>query len=304
MVMLTADESVEFPLSNSVVAQKLDDLAELLDAQSANAFRVKAYRTAADTIRRTGESLASLIDRAGLAGLMSMPGIGRSLAKSIDHLVHTGELPLLNQLRGVTKVESLLSTIPGIGSVMASRIHDELGIDSLGELQAAAYDGRLATLAGFGNKKIRAIRECLAGRFSTTSRLAPKATFRDEHAPSVSELLDLDQEYRRKAAADRLLRIAPHRFNPTGQAWLPILHTHRGDRHYTVMYTNTARAHELGTTHDWVVIVRDDHDGHGQWTVITSRFGKLKDQRIVRGRETECAEFYQAHSSDKNSLFT
>jgi putative hydrolase len=89
-----------------------------------------------------------------------------------------------------------------------------------------------------------------------------------------------------------LPRIAPRRFNPTGQAWLPILHTQRSDRHYTVLFSNTARAHELGTTKEWVVIYRDDAKGDGQWTVITARLGKLRGRRIVRGREAECEAYY------------
>lgn len=108
----------------------------------------------------------------------------------------------------------------------------------------------------------------------------------------MSELLDVDQEYRQSAAVGSLTRIAPKRLNPEGKAWLPILHTHRGDRHYTAMFSNTARAHEMHTTHDWVVIFRDDHGGHGQWTVITSQLGDLKGRRIVRGRESECRIVY------------
>ena len=93
---------------------------------------------------------------------------------------------------------------------------------------------------------------------------------------------------------DSLPRIAPRRFNPTREAWLPVLHTERAGRHYTALYSNTARAHELGTTHDWVVIYLDDHDHHGRWTVITSAFGALRGRRIVRGREHECAAHYAA----------
>jgi hypothetical protein len=44
-------------------------------------------------------------------------------------------------------------------------------------------------------------------------------------------------------------------------------------------------------THDWVVVYRDDHDGHGQWTVITAQFGPMLGKRIIRGREGECAAF-------------
>jgi putative hydrolase len=115
----------------------------------------------------------------------------------------------------------------------------------------------------------------------------------------VAELLDIDREYREKAAADRLPRIAPRRFNPTGEAWLPILHTDRDDRHYTALFSNTARAHELGMTDDWVVIYRDDRRSDGQWTVITSRFGQLEGRRIVRGREAECSTYYE-HERDRS----
>ena len=53
---------------------------------------------------------------------------------------------------------------------------------------------------------------------------------------------------------DKLATIAPRRFNPTGESWLPVLHTSRGDWHVTALYSNTARAHELGRTRDWVVL--------------------------------------------------
>ncbi len=145
-------------------------------------------------------------------------------------------------------------------------------------------------MPGFGPRRLLAVRDSLAGRGVRQQRVT--RTVRQHDEPPVAELLDVDAEYRRKADADRLLRIAPRRFNPSGKAWLPILHTHRGERHYTALYSNTARAHELGTTHDWVVIYRDDHAGRGQWTIVTSRFGPLKGRRIVRGREAECRTFY------------
>ncbi len=81
----------------------------------------------------------------------------------------------------------------------------------------------------------------------------------------------------------------PEPFNPTHIAWLPILHTRRGARHYTALYSNTARAHELGATNDWVVIYRDDHRGGGQWTVVTAQHGARRGQRIVMGRDEENA---------------
>jgi hypothetical protein len=74
---------------------------------------------------------------------------------------------------------------------------------------------------------------------------------------TAEELLDIDREYREKAAAGKLRRIAPQRFNPSGEAWLPVLHSQRAERHYTVLFSNTARAHQMDMTGDWVVLYYD-----------------------------------------------
>jgi putative hydrolase len=105
----------------------------------------------------------------------------------------------------------------------------------------------------------------------------------------VAEILGVDREYREKAARGELVTIAPRRFNPSREAWLPILHTTRGNRHYTALFSNTALAHRLNRTHDWVVIYWDDGIGERQCTVITAEYGALRGLRIVRGREREGA---------------
>jgi len=110
--------------------------------------------------------------------------------------------------------------------------------------------------------------------------------------PTVEELLSVDREYRRKAARGELPLITPHRFNPAHEAWLPVLHTARGDHHYTALFSNTARAHEFGRTHDWVVLYVDGGRPETQCTVITARRGILKGRRVVRGREVECGHHY------------
>jgi hypothetical protein len=186
--------------------------------------------------------------------------------------------------------------VADIGPKLAAKIHEELGIGTLAELEAAAWDGRLARVPGMGEKRIRAVRESLAGRFHRGPARGPLASKQHSVGPNdppVAELLDVDQEYRRLAERDRLMRVAPRRYNPEGRAWLPILHADRDGRRYTAMYSNTARAHELGATRDWVVIVRDDQKFAGQWTAITSQMGKLRGRRIIRGREEECAAWYQ-----------
>jgi hypothetical protein len=289
MTTVATHAAIPLPLSNDELAKQLGEIADLLDAQQANPFRVNAYRAAADTIRKLPEPVSERLARDGIEGLEMLPGIGHSLSRVLAQLVETGRSALLDQIRGTTRPERVLTTVAGIGGKTAARIHDELGIQTLAELEAAAYDGRLAKLPGMGYKRVRSVRESLAGRFQPRPKRAKAET---DNVPPVGELLEIDEEYRRKAAADQLPRISPRRFNPQGEAWLPILHTHREDRHYTAMFSNTAKAHELGTTRDWVVIYRDDANGAGQWTVITSLFGRFKGQRIVRGREQECAEHY------------
>lgn len=108
----------------------------------------------------------------------------------------------------------------------------------------------------------------------------------------VAEILEVDAEYRRKAAAGELPRIAPRRFNPKHEEWLPLLHAERGGRHWTARFSNTARVHELGRTGDWVVISHEGPDGEQTETVITVHGGRLSGRRVVRGREAECAKFY------------
>ena len=291
--MKTTDNGAYAAPTNQEIAQRLEAVAELLDAQHANPFRVRAYRMAAETMRGLAEPAALLLKKEGLDGLQRLPHIGESLAHAIEQLLHTGKLNLLERLRGEVAPERVLATVPGIGAKLAELIHETLDIETLTELQAAAYDGRLAQVPGFGSKRLRGIRESLAGRLRrpppAPARIRPTPT----DQPPVEELLDVDREYREKARAKKLPRIAPRRFNPTHEAWLPVLHTDRDTTHYTALYSNTARAHELDTIHDWVVIYRDGNNQSGQWTVVTARYGPLQGKRIVRGREAECQTHYR-----------
>ncbi|HET7198490.1 MAG TPA: hypothetical protein VFI86_07480 [Burkholderiales bacterium] len=108
-------------------------------------------------------------------------------------------------------------------------------------------------------------------------------------------LLAIDREYREKAQAGLLRMIAPRRMNPDAKAWLPVLHTRYGPWHFTTLFSNTERAHEMHRTHDWVVVYfSDDAGDEAQATVVTERRGALTGLRVVRGREPECARFYRS----------
>jgi hypothetical protein len=276
-------------LSNEQIAEALDQIAELLSAQNANAFRVRAYRKAADTLRGMGSSVYDLVEGEGINGVRRLPGIGESLSRVVVELTETGSSGLLERLQGQSGAEDLFATVPGIGRKLAERIHERLDVETLEELEEAAHDGRLAAVPGFGPRRLRGISEALESRLGRRSRR------RTAHSlePPVAEMLDVDREYRRKADAGSLRKIAPRRFNPEGKAWLPILHTERDGRHYTALYSNTARAHELGRTDDWVVLFVEDGRRERQATVVTETRGPLRGRRVIRGREKECLDLYE-----------
>ena len=273
---------------NLEVAERLAEVARILEAQGANVFRVGAYRRAALILRGLERPIDEIAETEGIEGLRKLPGIGETLARFILQLVMTGRLPMLDRLRGESDPIILLRTVPGIGRVTAHRLSEELGIESLEELEAAAHDGRLRNIVG--EKRLAGIRDSLATRLGS---LRAQALWRDIGQPSVAQILDVDDEYRTRAADGELPKIAPRRFNPENEKWLPILHTSRGRRHYTALFSNTPRAHQLRKTSDWVVIYYDGGEGEGQCTVITARYGPLSGKRIVRGREAECLAYYR-----------
>lgn len=281
---------------NLQTAQRFDEVAALIEEQGGNPFRVRAYRRAGDTLRHTQRSVREILDAEGEAGLEKLPGIGEGLARQIRILLSSGRMPILERLRGETDPEALLASVPGIGEKTAERLHHNLGIETLEELEAAAHDGRLELYAGFGPKKVAGVIDSLQGRLGRIRRQTPPSP----EEPPVEDLLDIDAEYREKAAAGELKQIAPRRFNPDNKAWLPILHTRRSERECTALYSNTARAHKLGRTQDWVVIYCD-HDGGEelQYTVVTSREGDLAGKRVVRGREAECRVYYAALTASR-----
>jgi Holliday junction resolvasome RuvABC DNA-binding subunit len=277
--------------NNQQVASKLREMADLLEQQGANPFRVGAYRRAARTIVAREEELAVLWRREGIEGLVRLPEIGTSIALAIDEMLGRGRWMQLERLRGALDPEKLFRAIPGVGPSMARRIHDELHVDTLEALEMAAHDGRLATVPGIGPRRVAIIAAALAQMLQRR----PLRRRAGDDEPAVAALLDVDREYRAKAAAGRLRKIAPRRFNPEGVAWLSILHAERENWRFTALFSNTARAHELGKTDDWVIIYfHSDAGPEGQRTVVTETRGPLEGQRVVRGREGECADYYEA----------
>jgi len=289
--------------SNDELADLLERVADLLEVQHASPYRVRAYRRGARTLRAQTQSVAAQVE----AGerLESLPGIGRSLAAAIAEYVHTGRLGLLERLEGQVSPEDLFTTVPGIGEALARRLHRALGVETLEDLELAAHDGRLESVPGFGPRRVRGLRDALAGILSRSSRRRARriesGAARPQPRPRVATLLAVDADYRRRAARGALRCIAPRRFNPKGEAWLPVLHDERDGWSIQALFSNTARAHELGRTHDWVVLYYERNGDEGQCTVVTETAGALAGRRVVRGREAECARFYAAESSARTA---
>ena len=274
-----------------MAAGLLRDTADILSQQQANPFRINAYRHAADTLESLDTDAREMLQKEGPAALMRLPFIGSGLAAAIEVIARTGRLPQLDRLHGSMDPERLFQTVPGIGPTLARTIHDTLNVDTLEALELASHDGRLQSVPGIGERRTAAIRASLADILRRSARVAPAR----QQSPSVAVILDVDAEYRDEATAGRLTKVAPRRFNPEGLAWLPILHTHRDDWNFTALFSNTAKAHELGRTHDWVVTYFYDGDHQeGQNTIVTETHGPFEGRRVVRGREVECAAYYRS----------
>jgi putative hydrolase len=276
---------------NIQIAMKLEEMAELLEQQGANPFRIRAYRRAAETATGLEQNLAALLADQGHKGLVALPNIGSGIATAISEIISTGRWAQLERLRGVLDPEHLFQTVPGIGPDLARKIHDTLHIDTLEALETAAYDGRLDQVEGIGVRRLAALRAALASMLGRTRR---ERHTTDDNGPEAALLLEVDRIYRERAEAGELPLIAPKRFNPDGAAWLPILHLEKDGWHFTAMFSNTARAHQLEKTREWVVIFfYDDHHQEGQHTVVTETHGPLIGLRVVRGKEKECRSVYQ-----------
>lgn len=136
--------------SNQTVGDVLEEIAELLELKGESGFRVRAYENAARAVRHLSTDLG---DIQSVKGLRAIPGVGEALAVKILEYLATGEMRYLEELRsqfpdGVRK----LMGIPGVGPKTAARAYQELGIETVDDLGAAARDGRLASLPRFGHK--------------------------------------------------------------------------------------------------------------------------------------------------------
>jgi DNA polymerase (family 10) len=139
------------PVVNATIAAILEEIADLLDIQSANPFRVRAYRNAARTIAELGSDVRTLRQRG--TALTEIPGIGADLAGKIQEIVDTGKCSFLERLhRDMPPAVTGLLKVPGLGPKRVKTLWRDLDIQTMDQLLRAAQDGRIRELHGFGEK--------------------------------------------------------------------------------------------------------------------------------------------------------
>src|SRR5215831_15589021 len=144
-------------MKNTEIAAAFDLVADILEFQAANPFRVRAYRNASRTIHDLSEPLEKIAGDPNRK-LTDIAGVGGDLSEKIKTLVETGKLPMLEELQAQVPQSVLaLLRIPGLGPKKAAVLHKELGIKTLDELKAACQAHRIRTLKGFGDKTEAAI---------------------------------------------------------------------------------------------------------------------------------------------------
>jgi DNA polymerase (family 10) len=186
------------PVYNAEIAETLNRVADLLEIEGANQFRVRAYRRAARTINGHPRRMADLVEEG--ADLTKLAGIGEDMAGKIQELVRTGELEQLRALE--ERVPSALAEmlkLAGLGPKRVQQLYAELRIDSLEKLRAAAQHGEMQELEGLGPKTQAAVLDDLE-RQDTKERRTRLSVAEQMVEPLVAYLRDDESSARVEVA--------------------------------------------------------------------------------------------------------
>ncbi|MBI2313790.1 MAG: DNA polymerase/3'-5' exonuclease PolX [Betaproteobacteria bacterium] len=151
------------PVHNADIAVVLEEIADLLEIQGENPFRIRAYRNASRIVGDLGRDIAKMVEKG--ENLVELPGIGEDLAGKICEIVHTGSCGLLAKLhKQLPPAITELLKIPGLGPKRVKTLHEKLKVQTLDELAEACREGRVRDLAGFGEKTETHILEAIQAR--------------------------------------------------------------------------------------------------------------------------------------------
>ncbi|MGC8591667.1 DNA polymerase/3'-5' exonuclease PolX [Acidithiobacillus sp.] len=173
------------PKHNAEVAAVFSKIADLLEIENANPFRVRAYRNAARLIQGLSRDLGEMVERG--EDLRDLPGIGEDLSKKIVEILETGHCRFLEQLeKQEPPALTELLQVPGLGPKRVKALWQALQVESLEDLAAAARAGRIRMLPGFGEKTELRILELLTAHLSRIPRVSIA-----QAAPVAEDLLRL-----------------------------------------------------------------------------------------------------------------
>ncbi len=161
----------EEPVENAEIARLFRELADLLEIEEANPFRVRAYRRAARTVEGAPDSIAELARRHP-EQLTDLPGIGDDLARKIVEIAGTGHLALLQEAgRRLPRTLPALLRLPGLGPKKARLLFRQLGVQGPAQLAQALETGKVAELPGFGPRTVERLRKALAEHRDEAARM-------------------------------------------------------------------------------------------------------------------------------------
>ena len=176
------------PIHNSDVSKIFNQVADLLDIQNKNPFRIRAYRNAARTIAGLSRSVEDLVETG--EDLTKFSGIGEDLAGKIEEIVNTGTLKLLKELKNDVPAElSQLIKVSELGPKRVMAIHAELGITTIDELEKVARDGKLQELEGFGKKTEEKILQAIERQQARGERERIKLMNAEEYTEPLMDYL-------------------------------------------------------------------------------------------------------------------
>jgi len=192
------------PVHNADIGAVLEEIADRLEIQGANAFRIRAYRNASRITGELGRDIRALVEKG--EDLTELPGIGDDLAAKVREIVATGTCALLTRLRrelppGITD----LLHVPGLGPKRVRVLYHDLEIQTLEQLYKAARDGRIRMLPGFGEKTELNILHAAEAHMSQVRRY--KLATAAQYAQALVAHLELARGVRRAQAAGSFRRM-------------------------------------------------------------------------------------------------
>ncbi|MDT8368918.1 MAG: DNA polymerase/3'-5' exonuclease PolX [Longimicrobiales bacterium] len=191
-------------MENLDVARTLGEVADLLEIQGANPFRVRAYRNAVRTVESLTRPLTEMVEKGD--DLTELQGVGKQVDAHIRELLQTGQLTVLDEItREIPRTLTQLVRLDGVGPKKARKLYEELGVESVEGLEAEIERGTVEALAGFGTKSVQKIAAAIEeyrhhrGRFlrAEAEDLIRGLLTWMERAPHVTQL-EVAGSYRRR----------------------------------------------------------------------------------------------------------